>query len=231
MSKINTTKRISVCVMLIVMLFSVLFVPVAAAEEEAAAVEPSQVIALIEKLPVNSELVTIDNKDDILAAKEAFNALSVEQRLEVPTDKVVLLNSDYSVLVPYMLADLVKAIKELPATKKLSEKNKEDILSLYRDYQFLDEDAKAAFSSDHKDTLIAAVNKLAPDQLAEEDKPKESEENKEEKDEKKSKSKINWNKVWQIALMVVATLIVLLTLVALIILIVKMLMIRRKYFE
>ncbi len=226
MNKANLLKRIILCVLSVIVLLGVISVPCFAEE---APVDAKQVVALIEKLPVNSELVTIEHKDDILAAKTAYNGLTVEQRLDVPTNKSAILNADYAAIIPFLMADLVTGIKALPEAKKLSDKDTETVLALYNDYGLLDDDAKAAFSQEHKDTLFAAVNKLAPDKLAEGDAPAgddATQEGEEEKEE--TKQKIDFNKVWQIALMVTASLIVLLTLAAIIVLIVKMVAIRRK---
>ena len=216
MNKANFLKRIILCVLSVIVLLGAISVPSFAEE---ALVDAKQVVALIEKLPVNSELVTIEHKDDILAAKTAYNGLTVEQRLDVPTNKSAILNADYAAIIPFLMADLVTGIKALPEAKKLSDKDTETVLALYNDYGLLDD----------KDTLFAAVNKLAPDKLAEGDAPAgddATQEGEEEKEE--TKQKIDFNKVWQIALMVTASLIVLLTLAAIIVLIVKMVAIRRK---
>ena len=204
---------------LITMLLVVGSISVFATGEEAT-VDPQTVIQLIDKLPLDFEQVTIQHKDDILAAKEAFNALSVEQKLDVPTEKVVILNSDYSAVNPLMLGELVAAIKKLPEPKKLSAEDEKNILGLYRDYCYLDEEAKSALSKEHKQTLINAVNALAPDKLLEEDRPAESTEES-ENEEQEEKSSVDFNGIWQIVLLIFVTIIVLLTLVAVIILIIR----------
>jgi len=221
--------RVISAVFALVLLIGVCALPVSAADVSP---EAEKVIALIKKLPIDAKTVTVDNKADIVAAKLAYNELTPDQKLEISTDYLVILNGDYSAVMPYILANLVNTMKTLPDADEIKESEKDNIISLYIDYQLLDDTAKGAFSANHKEKLLSAVSRFAPDELTEEDaetiktliekrEQKEKEQKEKEAAAKAQKKKAIEN-VLKYGLVIFMALIILCSLVAMIILIIKL---------
>ncbi|MBQ7288146.1 MAG: hypothetical protein IJW78_00270 [Clostridia bacterium] len=217
--------RILATVLAVVLTFSVVLCAGVGASAEEISAEAQNVLTLLEKLPSNPEAATLENKDDIVAAKVAFDALTVDQQLEIPVEKLTLLNQNMATLTPLLLGDLVSKVKELPKLSKITDKDKDDVVALYNAYTAMDNSAKEAFSADLKEQLLKAVNKVSPDTLKDEDKELlgTSEDEKKETDEKKeeSKKKVDFQTVWQYVLIAFALLVVLCAFVAMVILLIK----------
>ena len=226
-TKVFTKKAITLLLtfLMIFSLFSSIATTGAFAEEVSA--EAQAVIDLADKLPANPEMTTDADMDNIIAAKLAYNALTNEQKQEVPPAKLTVISANLSVVVPLILADVVSDIKNLPETDKLTSSNKDKVLDIYEKFSILDGDAKAACSEEYKTALFLAVDKLSPDTITEDEKAVIDEYNKKlaeqkakaEEAQKQKTAKIY--KTWQYILMALALLLLLFSIVIIVILIIK----------
>ncbi len=181
-------KRILCTVAALIMLLSVCAGLFTVSAEEISS-EAKSVIAMIEKLPTDPKMVTKDHKASIVEAKTAYNALTPEQKIEIPTEKVSILNGDYSAALPFMMQELTVKLEKLPTSDKVESADKENIIALYKDFSILDETTREAFSNNYIENLLGAVYKLAPEELSESDSEKivKIEEAKKKKAEEKAK--------------------------------------------
>ena len=157
----------------------------------------------------------------------AYDALTPDQKIEIASDQLVILNSDYSAVMPYVLANLVTECKAMDVDK-LGNSDKDKIVGLYTDYGILDDTAKEAFSKEHKEKLLTAVQKLSPDSLTEDDKELASQLAEEEPEEEEQEDdKVSLSTIWQIAIIIFVSLIVLCGLAAMIVLLIKIIKLSR----
>ncbi|MBP3627476.1 MAG: hypothetical protein J6J39_05500 [Clostridia bacterium] len=218
---LNKLSKVFILLLTVILLSAICITPQTVFAENASA-EAQAVIDLIAKLPTDTKTVTIDHKDDIVAAKVAYDALTPDQKLEISSDNLVKLNGNYSAAMPFVLQNLVTKVKKLPDVEKIGEDKKDEIVSLYTDYGVLDETAKGAFAKAHREKLLLAVSKLAPDKLSEEDKEavaKLSEQTETKSD--KNKEKISFSTIWQMSIIIFVSIIVLCGLAAMIVLLIK----------
>ena len=213
--KNKTIKFISLFVAVICLFASV---SVSAAQQEVTGENKIQaVIDLLAQLPVDAESVTADDVDFILETKEAYNALTAEERLEVPIESITLLNQVHPAVMPFLLERVTSTIKELPEAKKLKDSDKQQVVDLYESYLALDEELKDAMSEKHQEKLLSAVKKVAPELLGEQDAGDEA-----ASQEENTKS-IDYIKIWQIVLIALVSVIVVCGLVVMILLIIRFL--------
>lgn len=225
--KIFSKKVITLLVSLLMIfsLFSAMATSGVSAEEISA--EAQAVIDLAAKIPTNPETATLDDKDNVIAAKLAFDALTNEQKGEVPPETLSLITANTTVLMPQILTEIVTKIKALPKTDKLTSSDKENVLDIYKMYSVLDDTARSACSKDYRVALFSAVNKLSPDTITEEEKAFVDEYNKKLEEQKAKEAAAEKAKkdrvytVWQYSLMALALLVVLFSVVIMIILIIK----------
>lgn len=199
--------------------------------------EAKSVVEMIDKLPLDPKTVTKENKDAIVAAKTAYNSLTPEQKIEIPTEKLTILNGDYTAVLPIMMAELTVELKKLPTRDKVSEKDKDKILALYEDFSILDETTREAFSNEYIENLLGAVYKLAPDELTEEDAEKiskieetkkiEAEEKAKKEAEKKAKQKQLISNILKYSLVIFLAIMVLFAFIVMLIMIVKFIKLSR----
>ena len=101
------------------------------------------------ELPVGTD-ISEDDEDEIVAAREAYNALTLEQKEKVPQDTVDTLCA----------AEAVLGIVELPVGTDISEDDEDEIVAAREAYDKLTEDQKKKVPQDTVDTLCAAETVL-----------------------------------------------------------------------
>ena len=119
----------------------------------------SELIERINALP-DSEHITLDDKEEFKKIKKAYDSLSDGEFNQLPAECILKVTGDYEALCLLMMPDIVERIKALPDVKKLTAKDKETVLELYDDYEFLNDDCKAAIASKHSDKLKEAYEKV-----------------------------------------------------------------------
>jgi len=229
------TKLLSV-ILVLVLFVGLCALPIGVSAEEVSS-EAKKVISLIEKLPADPETVTAQHKEAIVEAKTAYNELAPEQRIEIPTETLTRLNNDYSAVVPFIMEELAKKLKELPTSDKAKESDKENILALYADFAILDQNTREAFSNEYIENLLGSVYRLDPEKLTEEDaetisvieekKKAEAEKKAKAEAEKKAKQKALLEKIAKYAFIIFLTLIVLAAFAIMVIMVVKVLRLAR----
>ena len=222
------TKKATTLLLTFLMIFSLLSsIATTGAFAEEVSAEVQAVIDLVDKLPADPEMTTAEDKDNIVAAKLAYEALTNDQKQEIPPAKLTLISANVSAVMPLILAEVVSDIKKLPETDKLTSSDKDKILDIYKNFSVLDGDAKAACSKEYKTTLLLAVDKLSPDTITEDEKAVIDEYKKElaEQEAKKvaaqKEKTAKIYKTWQYILMALALLLLLFSIVIIVILIVK----------
>lgn len=104
-------------------------------------ITPEEVAAMIQALPDKEagEAITIEDKDAVKEAMEAYESLSTAQKDEFDialSGKLMNLCYDLSLLI---VSDLVKAVNELPVVEELTPEYVDEIMELWSDYEFLDD--------------------------------------------------------------------------------------------
>lgn len=119
-----------------------------------------ELISMIEALP-DGESVTLEDKEEIKEAKIAFDALDDAAFNEMPNEAIAKLNAAVDALSLLMVADIAQSVKKLPEVDKLTAENKETVLSLWEDYNFLSEEYQMAISQKLRDKLDAAYKAVS----------------------------------------------------------------------
>ena len=124
-----------------------------------------EVAALIEALPA-AEDVTLENSDAIYQAKDAYNALTEDQKLLVPAEDKIKLVGDVTALAK-IENDIVKAdsvtnlIESLPAAEELTYEDKADVEAAREAYDALYDDQKALVPAETVQKLEEAEAAMA----------------------------------------------------------------------
>ncbi len=121
-----------------------------AATESTAEVNLDELYKLIEELPDPEKdgAVTLDCKENAMKAWDMYNALTASQQDDFDANAATKLNKVRYQLSLLMASDVVDRINALPEKDKLTSKNVKEILSLWKDYEFLDDKVKAEIDSD-----------------------------------------------------------------------------------
>lgn len=127
--------------------------------QPAASASVSEVVAMIEALPEALEL-TIEDKDAVKEAKRAYDALTADQKAEIPTELNAKITTVYNEAVTLILKQLRSDIADLPEVDQLKASDYDQVMALYDDYQFLTEDAQNYLKADLKEKLLDAVEKV-----------------------------------------------------------------------
>lgn len=109
--------------------------------------EIAEFINLVELIPV-SDLITLDNKEDIKKAKEILDKMTESQQEELDSVVLVKFKQGYKALETLMVADISNRIDVLPESDKLKEKDFDEVKAIKEDYDFLEDDMKAYISED-----------------------------------------------------------------------------------
>lgn len=140
-------------------------------EPDASQPEPGQsdairkIISLLDRLPDDPEQVTLENKEAIMAAKEAFDGLNDAEYAEIDPKAIGKITALHEAISILMQADVVARIEALPEVDQLTYADKETVLALQKDMEFLSDTARDTISSSLIDRLQAsvdAVNALSP---------------------------------------------------------------------
>lgn len=128
------------------------------AESTASQVDSSELLDLISKLPDPDveDNVTLDCKEDAVKAWKMYNALSAGQKDDFDSAASAKLMKVRYQLSVKMAGDFVTAVQKLPAVSKLTDKDVEKIMSLWDDYEFLDEGVKDVIDDDVKEKIEKA---------------------------------------------------------------------------
>ena len=118
------------------------------------------VIEKINALPANTD-ITSANKDDIEAARAAYNALTPAQKDRVPSDKLQELTGAETALSEAQVNETSEKINDLPDADKVTASDKEAIEAAREAYDALTPDQKAQAGDEAKEKLEAAEAALA----------------------------------------------------------------------
>ncbi len=125
----------------------------------AALMSAQELVALIDTLPL-PEAVTLENKADIVKAKQAFDSLSASDADTIEPAAQKKLVDCVDALQALMVADLSARIEALPAAEELGEKDAEEVEAIWKDYSFLDEDYQSFISEDLRAKLEDCMKAL-----------------------------------------------------------------------
>ncbi len=125
---------------------------------DAPQVGASEIAAMIEKLPDPEEegAVTMDCKDAAMEAYNAYEALPAGEKDVFDAALLAKVLAIRTILSVPLAGDVVQRIADLPETGKLARKHVEEILALWKDYQFLDETVQAEIDTEAVEKLQAA---------------------------------------------------------------------------
>ena len=125
-------------------------------EQEGTSVE--EVIKLIEALPDPEEenSISLDDKDAVKEAWAAYEALSAGEKDDFDAEAAAKLIRVHKKLSMLMAADIVTRIEKLPDVKDLKPDDIDEIMSIWEDYEFIDDDIKAEIDKDYIDKLEQA---------------------------------------------------------------------------
>ena len=111
----------------------------------------SEVAAMIEALP-DPEVdgsVTLEDRDAVVEALKAYEALSVGDKDSFDanlTSKLYQVRYQLSLL---LVSDMIDRVKALPEVDELTADDVEDILAIWEDYNFIDEEIRAEIDDDY----------------------------------------------------------------------------------
>lgn len=115
-----------------------------------------EVANMITQLPESFD-VTLKNKEDVKAAKRAYDALAPEQKMEVSNDLIEKLNELHKEIILLISENLTKEIPKLPKVKKLTADDYDKVMELYDDFQYIGEENQEYIDEDLKSKLLEAV--------------------------------------------------------------------------
>ncbi len=111
----------------------------------------SEVAAMIEALPDPEEdgSITLEDRDAVVEAMKAYEALSVGDKDSFDgalTSKLYQVRYQLSLL---LVSDMIDRVKALPPVEELTADDVEDILQIWEDYNFIDEEIKAEIDDEY----------------------------------------------------------------------------------
>lgn len=129
-----------------------------AAQEPTFSATVSEVTALIEALPdpEDASAITLDLKEDVMKAYSAYEALSTGEKDDFNSELVSkLYNVRYKVSL-LLVNDMITRVKALPDVKDLTKDNVKEILEIWDDYNFIDDEIKAEIDEEYVNKIEAA---------------------------------------------------------------------------
>lgn len=130
---------------------------------EETAIDISELTSEIEKLP-EPEKLTLKDKEELKKVKRAFDKLSDSEYNQIPSELVSKITKCYDSMCVLIIPDIVKRVKALPDISKLKSSDRDNVLEIYDDYEFLDEAHSTYISSKIVSKLkeaYAAVNDMS----------------------------------------------------------------------
>ena len=115
------------------------------------------VTAKINALP-EAKNVTADDIQAIMEAQKAYDSLSAADKKAVPTELAQKMLAVYSASMPVILKDVADRVRALP--DELTTENKDEILAIQAEYEFLTEDTRSALAADLQEKLTKALEWL-----------------------------------------------------------------------
>lgn len=115
------------------------------------------VTAKINALP-EAKNVTADDIQAIMEAQKAYDSLSAADKNAVPTELAQKMLAVYSASMPVILKDVADRVRALP--DELTTENKDEILAIQAEYEFLTEDTRSALAADLAEKLTKALEWL-----------------------------------------------------------------------
>lgn len=130
----------------------------ASTQSTAPVADTSEIAAMIEALPDPEEegAVTLDCKEDVRKAYDAYNALSTGEKDDFDPVLAAKLNQVRYQVSLLLATDVVTRMENLPEVAKLTAADTEDILALWDDYNFLDDTVKNEIDKGLVEKLEAA---------------------------------------------------------------------------
>ena len=123
-------------------------------------VAANEVAKAIDSLP-EVENITLDDKDDIIAAKEAYDALSSEQKAKLAPEVIKTLEEASKEIDNIVKAkEVIDAINSLPDADSIKVSDKEVIEATIAKYETLNDEQKAKVDQDTVNKLYEAKEKL-----------------------------------------------------------------------
>lgn len=114
---------------------------------------------LIDAFPP-AEAVSLENKADIVKARQAFDALSDTDIEAIAPETQKKLMDCFKALQALMVADISTRVEALPAADRLKAADQEEVDALWADYSVLEEDYKAFISEELREKLEKSVKAL-----------------------------------------------------------------------
>ena len=118
------------------------------------------VLAMLDALPDDAEQVTLEDKDAIMEAQKAFDSLTDAEYAEIDPMAIAKMAALREALSLPLQQDIVARIEALPALDKLTYSDKETVLAIAEDMEFLTDTAREAISPALRETLEKAVEKV-----------------------------------------------------------------------
>ena len=120
----------------------------------------TSVISMITALPDAAETLTVDKKEDVKKAKRAVDALNDADYAEIPPKLIGKLEANYTKISALLVSEIVSAIEKLPEVGRLKASDKEKVLAIKDDYDFINKDSREAINPDLAAKLENAVKKV-----------------------------------------------------------------------
>ena len=129
---------ILLCLCLIFTLSTVAFA------DEAITDNMQKIIDVINTIPKDPNLLTIEHKDIILQVEKDYEALSDDEKIAFPQETYNVLSAAKYGIMPIVLNDVASRIEALP--EKITAKDAEAVKAIEEEFMLLDETAQSALS-------------------------------------------------------------------------------------
>ncbi|MBQ9965637.1 MAG: hypothetical protein IJP22_02795 [Clostridia bacterium] len=143
---------ILLCLCLIFTLSTVAFA------DEAITDNMQKIIDVINTIPKDPNLLTIEHKDIILQVEKDYEALSDDEKIAFPQETYNVLSAAKYGIMPIVLNDVASRIEALP--EKITAKDAEAVKAIEEEFMLLDETAQSALSPKNTKKMQDAIEKI-----------------------------------------------------------------------
>jgi hypothetical protein len=124
---------------------------------KAASVSVEEIITWLNALPNDPELITLDNKADIVKLYTAYKALDDASSEKIEQKEKTKINMLYNAISLKIMEDIVNKVGKLPEANKLKASDKANVLAIKADFDFIPKENQEAIDEGIRTKLSEAV--------------------------------------------------------------------------
>lgn len=128
------------------------------AEDAAITDNMQKIIDVINTIPKDPNLLTIEHKDIILQVESDYELLTDDEKIAFPQETYNILTAAKFGIMPIVLNDVATKIEALP--EKITAEHADEVKAIQEGYLLLDESAQAALSEKNTKKMNDAIEKI-----------------------------------------------------------------------